>query len=548
MGIKKKSKEMGHESTSKDLLEFERKPNFMSSSLDTRAKSNDEEQGKLLNGVTIAHGGVLPNIHSVILPKKSEMVGSDEAKSTSRATKLPKIHFPSLTFCFDCASALFYSNMIGDFESCIPVLFDPFTAYYQYPWHLSEDHEWYSVFIDKEDVNVREMKVDVVERLMKVSMKERDDMRRYIAYELLLGVRVSIRLCPRNTDDLQFDADFADSVELQPELKRRVHDGVAKPVVEGVLNEYNGTVMAYGQTGIGKTYTVGQLGKDDISQRGMIVRAMEDILKNTSSTFDIVEFSYLQLYLEHIHDLLVPKNNNIPIVEDSKMGEVFLPGAEVVKVRDLDHFLQLLQIGEANRHAANTKMNTESSRSHAILMINVRKLTYGKAGNEVSTIESDTKNDLQVVVVVPTLRKSKLLIMDLAGSERIDKSGNEDHMLEEAKFINLSLTSLVKCINALAENSPHIPTRDSKLTRLLRDSFRGTARTSLIVTIGPSARYHSETTSTIMFGQRAMKIVNMLKLKEEFDYESLCRKLENRVDFLTAKKKKKITITGVGLW
>ncbi|KAF6139891.1 hypothetical protein GIB67_009738 [Kingdonia uniflora] len=330
-------------------------------------------------------------------------------------------------------------------------------------------------------------------------------------------VRVSIRLRPRNTDDLQFDADFADSVKLQPELKRlklwnnnwnsesfkfdevftenasqrRVYDGVAKPMVEGVLNGYSGTVMAYGQTGTGKTYTVGQLGKDDISQRSMMVRAMEDILKNTSSTFNTVEFSYLQLYLEYIQDLLVPENNNIPIVEDSKTGEVLLPGAEVVKVRDLDHFLQLLQIGEANRHAANTKMNTKSSRSHAILMINVRKLTHGKVDNEVSTMESDTTNDLQVNVEVPTLRKSKLLIVDLAGSERIDKSGSEGHMLEEAEFINLSLTSLGKCINALAENNPHILTRDSKLTRLLCDSFGGTARTSLIVTIGPSARHHS---------------------------------------------------------
>ncbi|KAF6167803.1 hypothetical protein GIB67_027581 [Kingdonia uniflora] len=286
-----------------------------------------------------------------------------------------------------------------------------------------------------------------------------------------------------NSESFKFD-----EVVTENASQRRVHDGVAKPVMEGVLNGYNGTVMAYDQIGTGKTYTVGQLGKDDISQRGMMVRAMEDILKNTSSTFDTVEFSYLQLYLEHIQELLVPENNNIPIVEDSKTGKVFLPGTEVVKVRDLDHFLKLLQIDEANRHTANTKMNTESSRSHAILMINVRKLTLGKVDNEVSTIESGTKNDLQVDVVVPTLRKSKLLIVDLAGSERIDKSGS-----------------------------------------------KGTARTSLIVTIGPSARHHSETASTIMFGQRAMKIVNMLKLKEEFDYESLCRKLENRVDFLTAE-------------
>jgi len=113
---------------------------------------------------------------------------------------------------------------------------------------------------------------------------------------------------------------------------------------------------------------------------------------------------------------------------------------------------------------------------------------------------------------LPLVLKSKLLIVDLAGSERIDKSGSEGHMIEEAKFINLSLTSLGKCINALAENSPHIPTRDSKLTRILRDSFGGTARTSLVVTIGPSSRHYSETSSTIMFGQRVSSIRHSLLL------------------------------------
>lgn len=77
----------------------------------------------------------------------------------------------------------------------------------------------------------------------------------------------------------------------------------------------------------------------------------------------------LQLYMESIQDLLAPEKTNIPISEDPKTGEVSLPGASVVRVKDLDQFLQLLQIGEANRHAANTKLNTESSRSHAILMV-----------------------------------------------------------------------------------------------------------------------------------------------------------------------------------
>ncbi|XP_009588080.1 kinesin-like protein KIN-UC isoform X2 [Nicotiana tomentosiformis] len=373
-------------------------------------------------------------------------------------------------------------------------------------------------------------------------------------------VRVAVRVRPRNAEDLLSDADFADCVEVQPELKKlklrknnwnsefhkfdevfaesasqkRVYETVAKPVVESVLNGYNGTVMAYGQTGTGKTYTLGRLGKDDVSERGIMVRALEDIIVNTTPASDSVEMSYVQLYMESIQDLLAPEKINIPIVEDAKTGEVSVPGATVVKIQDLDHFLQLLQIGEANRLAANTKLNTESSRSHAILMVNIRKSVKNDEETDSSFGEKDSKTDRHGNQI-PIVRKSKLLIVDLAGSERIDKSGSEGRLLEEAKFINLSLTSLGKCINALAENSPHIPTRDSKLTRLLRDSFGGSARTSLIVTIGPSSRHYAETTSTIMFGQRAMKIVNSVKLREEFDYENLCRKLETQVEQLTVE-------------
>lgn len=371
-------------------------------------------------------------------------------------------------------------------------------------------------------------------------------------------VRVAVRLRPKTTEELS-DADFFDCVELQPELKRlklkknnwssdshrfdevftesasqkRVYEAVAKPVVEGVLNGYNGTIMAYGQTGTGKTYTLGKLGTDDASERGIMVRALEDIIASASPASDSVEISYLQIYMESVQDLLAPEKVNIPIVEDPKNGEVSVPGAAIVKIQNVDHFLHLLQIGEANRHAANTKMNTESSRSHAILMVAVRRSVDDKEENNTSSPGKDDKSVLVGGHVIPTVRKSKLLIVDLAGSERLDKSGSEGHLVEETKFINLSLSSLGKCINALAENSPHIPTRDSKLTRLLRDSFGGSARTSLIVTIGPSSRHHTETASTIMFGQRAMKVVNFVKLKEEFDYESLCRKLENQIDILT---------------
>ncbi|XP_047333625.1 kinesin-like protein KIN-UB [Impatiens glandulifera] len=375
-------------------------------------------------------------------------------------------------------------------------------------------------------------------------------------------VRVAVRLRPRNSEELIEDADFADCVELQPELKRlrlrknnwdsdtyefdevlteyssqkRVYEAVVKPVVESVLEGYNGTVMAYGQTGTGKTYTLGQLGEEDTSSRGIMVRAMEDILADVSLETDSVTVSYFQLYMETIQDLLDPVNNNISIFEDPKSGDVSLPGATLVEIHNQQNFLELLRVGEAHRFAANTKMNTESSRSHAILMVNIKKCVLERDAafqNESNKYSYSGKS-----LKPPVIRKGKLVLVDLAGSERIHKSGSEGHTLEETKSINLSLSALGKCINALAENSLHVPVRDSKLTRLLKDSFGGTARTSLIVTIGPSPRHRAETTSTILFGQRAMKVENMLKIKEEFDYKSLSRRLEIQLDKLSEENER----------
>ncbi|KAL6645194.1 hypothetical protein ACP70R_016802 [Stipagrostis hirtigluma subsp. patula] len=290
-------------------------------------------------------------------------------------------------------------------------------------------------------------------------------------------VRVAIRLRPKNADELAHGADFDSCVELQPECKRLK------------LKKNNW---------ISESYKFDEVFTENASQK----RVYEVVAK------PVVESRGIMLYLESVQDLLAPDKANIPIAEDPKTGEVSLPGAAVVEINDLEHAFQLLQIVIHLQRSSRVKEENGTSPNGA---------------------HNIFPRDLPLVL------KSKLLIVDLAGSERIDKSGSEGHMIEEAKFINLSLTSLGKCINALAENSPHIPTRDSKLTRILRDSFGGTARTSLVVTIGPSARHYSETSSTIMFGQRAMKIVNTIKLKEEVDYEILYKKMEREVDRLTSE-------------
>ncbi|KAL6007998.1 hypothetical protein ACLOJK_033503 [Asimina triloba] len=416
-------------------------------------------------------------------------------------------------------------------------------------------------------------------------------------------VRVAVRLRPRNAEELVADADFADCVELQPELKRlklrknnwdsdtyefdevltefasqkRVYEVVAKPVVESVLEGYNGTVMAYGQTGTGKTFTLGRLGEEDTASRGIMVRSMEDILADISRETDSISVSYFQssqhfsadsfydilhahLYMETIQDLLDPGNDNISIMEDPKTGDVSLPGVSVVEIRDQQSFLELLQVGEAHRFAANTKLNTESSRSHAILMVHVRRSVKGKNEQEGHpSVENGNGPHLIKSLRPPIVRKSKLVVVDLAGSERIDKSGSEGHTLEEAKSINLSLSALGKCINALAENSPHVPVRDSKLTRTSAGNckdFTDCNHWTFSTASRGNCKYHNVWTKgknlpislsyinisniasggpfpvedTEPFPMQAMKVENMVKLKEEFDYKSLARRLDIQLD------------------
>ncbi|TKY65597.1 Armadillo repeat-containing kinesin protein 2 [Spatholobus suberectus] len=105
-----------------------------------------------------------------------------------------------------------------------------------------------------------------------------------------------------------------------------------RSVIMSVLDGYNGTVMAYGQTGTGKTFTLGRLGEGDVSDRGIMVRSMEDIFADLSPDTDSVTVSYLQLYMETLQDLLNPANDNIPIVEDPRTGDVSMPRATLVEI------------------------------------------------------------------------------------------------------------------------------------------------------------------------------------------------------------------------
>ena len=200
-----------------------------------------------------------------------------------------------------------------------------------------------------------------------------------------------------------------------------------------------------------------------------------------------------------------------------------MEGIQWFKCNSPEECEKVFHQGELNRNTECTKMNAHSSRSHAILIMKVEKsikitdLKYIK----------DIKNDDNL------LTYSYLHLVDLAGSERVRKTGATDIRLEEAKKINLSLLCLGNVISSLSNpNSSYISYRDSKLTRLLKESLGGNAKTSLIVTVSPSTYNTEETMSSLYFALKAMKIQNKPIINKTIDYQVLCIKLQEDLDKL----------------
>ncbi|GJP47396.1 hypothetical protein CLOM_g6589 [Closterium sp. NIES-68] len=333
----------------------------------------------------------------------------------------------------------------------------------------------------------------------------------------------------------QMEFEF-DSVLPPTATQADVYQVAAKPVVADVLNGYNGTVMAYGQTGAGKTYT---LSSTKPSQLGIIPRAAAEVFvmarADPSHTYR-VSMSYIQIYMEMIQDLLRPSSSNMQIRE-SENG-VYISGVEEVEVTCVEDCLKLLAVGERNRTVAFTKMNAHSSRSHAIAIITVEK----KRRKEVES--SDSEGNSGAVAAgghgseehrkpekKDKILVGKLFLVDLAGSERLKKSGSEGLRASEAKSVNLSLTVLGKCINARADpHAHHVPFRDSKLTRLLQESLGGNAKTSLVINVAPTIHHLNESLSSLLFGSRAMEVKTKAVVNEEEEYRILTRTLQETID------------------
>merc|ERR1719187_844255 len=289
------------------------------------------------------------------------------------------------------------------------------------------------------------------------------------------------------------------------------------PLVDSVLDGFNGTIFAYGQTGTGKTYTMEGV-KDDQSKRGVIPNSFEHIFSHIAKSENqqyLVRASYLEIYMEDVRDLLSKEQTkNLELKERPDTG-VYVKDLSSFVCKSISEIEHVMNVGNQNRSVGRTNMNEHSSRSHAIFIITV----------ECSQL--DAEGDAHI-------RVGKLNLVDLAGSERQAKTGVVGDRLKEATKINLSLSALGNVISSLVDGkSMHVPYRDSKLTRLLQDSLGGNARTVMVANIGPANYNYDETITTLRYANRAKNIKNKPRVNED-PKDTLLREFQEEIARLKA--------------
>ncbi|XP_005190818.1 kinesin-like protein KIF3A [Musca domestica] len=290
----------------------------------------------------------------------------------------------------------------------------------------------------------------------------------------------------------------------------------ARPIVEKVLEGYNGTILAYGQTGTGKTYTMS--GNPESPQtKGIIPNAFAHIFGHIAKAKEnqkfLVRVSYMEIYNEEVRDLLGKDvTKSLEVKERPDIG-VFVKDLSGYVVHNADDLENIMRLGNKNRVVGATKMNQESSRSHAIFSITIERSELGEGGQQ-------------------HVRMGKLQLVDLAGSERQSKTQATGQRLKEATKINLSLSVLGNVISALVDGkSSHIPYRNSKLTRLLQDSLGGNSKTVMCATISPADTNYMETISTLRYASRTKNITNRMHVNEE-PKDALLRHFQEEIERL----------------
>lgn len=262
----------------------------------------------------------------------------------------------------------------------------------------------------------------------------------------------------------------------------QVFDGTTKDVISSLLEGYNCSVFAYGATGAGKTHTM--LGCE--GDLGITFRTMAELFAQIEAQEEHREFNlgvtYLEVYNENVCDLL-NRSGPLAIRDDGRHG-IIVAGLKIITINSPDELLTLLARGNKNRTQHPTDANEESSRSHAVFQVYV---------NITNKLDGQMKH-------------VKLSMIDLAGSERASATGCKGARFKEGANINKSLLALGNCINNLADGIKHIPYRDSKLTRLLKDSLGGNCHTVMIANVGPSSLSFEDTYNTLRYANRAKKI------------------------------------------
>ncbi|KAL0132744.1 hypothetical protein PUN28_000465 [Cardiocondyla obscurior] len=304
-----------------------------------------------------------------------------------------------------------------------------------------------------------------------------------------------------------------------------VYNAIVSSLLEEVLAGYNCTVFAYGQTGTGKTFTMEGVSNDPTlhwqsdTTAGIIPRALShlfDELRMLESQEYTVRVSFLELYNEELFDLLSPNDDasKIRLYEDaSRKGSVIIHGLEEVTVHNKNEVYKILEKGSEKRQTAATLMNAHSSRSHTVFSITVHIKENNVDGEEL-------------------LKTGKLNLVDLAGSENVGRSGAVDKRAREAGNINQSLLTLGRVITALVERAPHIPYRESKLTRLLQESLGGRTKTSIIATVSPASVNLEETLSTLDYAHRAKNITNRPEINQKLSKRALLKEYTEEIERL----------------
>lgn len=335
--------------------------------------------------------------------------------------------------------------------------------------------------------------------------------------------------------DKAFTFDYVFDIDSQQE---QIYTQCIEKLIEGCFEGYNATVFAYGQTGAGKTYTMGTGFDVNImeEEQGIISRAVRHLFKSIDEkkTSAIknglpppefkVNAQFLELYNEEVLDLFDTtrdidaknKKSNIRIHEDST-GGIYTVGVTTRTVNTEPEMMQCLKLGALSRTTASTQMNVQSSRSHAIFTIHVcqtRVCPQTDAENATDNkliSESSPMNEFETLT-------AKFHFVDLAGSERLKRTGATGERAKEGISINCGLLALGNVISALGDKSKratHVPYRDSKLTRLLQDSLGGNSQTIMIACVSPSDRDFMETLNTLKYANRARNIKNKVMVNQD---------------------------------